>query len=242
MKKFAIAALTVGFFAAMSQAGTIVGSKHDFSNQSWSKNQICLPCHTPHQTSAQKLEPIQGPLWNHAVTTHQTGLIYATASDGTPETTDLDSTSILCMSCHDGTVAPDSFGGATGVASMTGGILSRNGGTDIQGNHPIGSAAAYPTVDPTVAGAVSTSKSFADPQPAWPNRMSLKKMDVAGATKYVVGCSTCHNVHNSYGLDHMARVSQVGPVLVNKSSATGTNRPAAVTVTGSGLCLTCHIK
>lgn len=253
------AVAAVAFFAASAQAG-IVGSKHDFSAYGWSKNQICLPCHAPHAVDNGNNSYKAGHLWNHELTKKTTGLKFDlyTSSGLTAGSTDLDPNSILCMSCHDGTVALDSFGGATGTQMMSEGLKGANG--DLTGNHPIGTKAAYATDS---AGKLSTSTSMADPQDLSKGgyRVSLVKVDttstVGGVTtttsKFLVGCGTCHNPHNGLGQakgDGMLRVPQNQTVTVGGTSALNKDgtvpalRPAGslYTVPGSGLCLTCHIK
>ena len=47
-------------------AQTIVGSAHDFSDDSWNTSgQICLVCHTPHNAD---VAVSNAPLWNHETT------------------------------------------------------------------------------------------------------------------------------------------------------------------------------
>lgn len=184
----------------------ITNSGHDFSSYAWSGGEICKPCHTPHFANYQA-----GRLWNHALTTAN-----YTMHGGTPGTAeaDLDRTSRLCMSCHDGTVALDSFGGMTGTNFVPGGAKI---GTDLQDDHPIGSQAVYPT---------GTSTSF-NPQNAshqvpgqWGNLRLRSWINPSQVEEWVVGCRTCHDPHNRGNYGHMLAFS-------NQSSR---------------LCLTCHIK
>jgi predicted CXXCH cytochrome family protein len=189
---------------AASASGQIVGSGHDFSSMAWSQGEICLPCHTPHFA-------ITGlpRLWNHELTvaTYQLHGGTGTAED------DFDVQSRMCLSCHDGTVALDSFGGRTGSSFITPG---KNLGTDLTDDHPVGSQAEYPP-DPAPswwAGAYNPSSSF-------PSQVRLKNwVNPAGVTRQVVSCMTCHNPHNRGNHDAMLQISN----------------------SASGLCLTCHIK
>ncbi len=186
---------------AMAQIG---GSDHDFSGMSWAGGEICKPCHTPHNAMVGIPR-----LWNHELT-----VATYTMHGGTgTAAADFDTTSRLCLSCHDGTVALDSFGGQTGTSFMTG---DENLGTDLTNDHPVGSDGEYPP----------------DPKPSWwdgamrdpanfPSGVRLKDwVNEFGVTRKVVGCTTCHNVHNRGGYDHMLVIS-------NSASA---------------LCLGCHIK
>src|SRR5947209_19422541 len=56
-------AFLAGSFTASARAG-IAGSAHDFGSSGWAKNQICLPCHTPHGGSDATSG---GPMWNHTM-------------------------------------------------------------------------------------------------------------------------------------------------------------------------------
>ena len=124
-------ALAAATLAQGTFAGQIGGSAHDFRNQAWGNGQICIYCHAPHHTDTTTTD---APLWNHEVTS-QTYVLYDSAT--------LDATvgqpgglSKLCLSCHDGTVAPDSFGGTGGSAPTLSG--SANLGNTLLDDHPIG--------------------------------------------------------------------------------------------------------
>jgi predicted CXXCH cytochrome family protein len=195
--------------AALSAHGQIALSRHNFSSYGWSRGEICLPCHTPHNSNTSV-----GFLWNHALTeaTYQMHEGTGTA------VADIDSRSRLCLSCHDGTVALDSFGGTTGTNTIG---PAGNVGTDLTNDHPIGSDSVYP--DAGSAGRLNPSvpSSFGTRAVGTGSTvLRLRPWDDAGTTKYVVGCSTCHTVHNAGNFPHMLRFSNAS----------------------SQLCLTCHIK
>lgn len=178
-------------------AGGITGSAHDFSAASWTgaaTNQICAPCHAPHNNvnAAGQL------LWNHTMTSNSTYTMYSsptfTNSPATPSTQ-----SKICLSCHDGTVALDSFGGASGTTVMTGPALV---GTDMSNDHPIsmnygaGSGAAgglHLATDPGVAALLRGGKvecgSCHDPHNNGAGTSKLLQKDNAGSEL----CLTCHN-------------------------------------------------
>ena len=111
-----LAAVAIPLLAAPLAFGDIAGSKHDFSAATWSNQQICKPCHTPHNAGAQALT---GRLWAHTLstqtykyhglrTTPADGITTTDDASGSAAQTDMDSASRLCLSCHDGTVALDS--------------------------------------------------------------------------------------------------------------------------------------
>lgn len=211
--KTILGSLAVAGLAATANA-QITNSGHDFSSYSWSGGEICKPCHTPHFANAAA-----GALWNHALTNASYTLF-----DGSAGTTaDFDRVSRLCMSCHDGTVALDSFGGTTGTNFIPG---SARIGTDLSNDHPIGKEAIYPTAGNTrFKPATLSTTGGGGYQIAGPNATDSKLrlqawVDTAGATQQVVGCSTCHQVHNAGNFDYMLRFSN----------------------SGSKVCLACHIK
>jgi len=136
--------LVVMFVAVASWAypQTVVGTDHDLSNDG-NTAEVCVYCHTPHQATAAAG---QDPLWNHTLSTVASYGVYAsTTLDSSP--TDIGgavagsaSVSNLCMSCHDGTVAPSSLynnpnaGAPTAIALLTGGA---NLGQALSDDHPI---------------------------------------------------------------------------------------------------------
>lgn len=97
---------------------------------------VCMPCHTPHnaQTAADGVSSMV--LWNHAVT-EQDFEMYTTQAGhqgGQPE-----GSSKLCLSCHDGVTALDSYGGVEDYRNIRiPGFRPTNLGTDLRDDHPIG--------------------------------------------------------------------------------------------------------
>lgn len=202
MKKL-IAVLVVLIFVGTNLAQNIAGSAHDFSDQGWGTSEICLPCHTPHFGD---LTVADAPLWNHEVTA-ATFTLYDSptldASDlGQPE-----GASKLCLSCHDGTVALDSYGGSTGSNIIPGHVRI---GTDLSDDHPV--SFTYNTTLATADGGLF------DPSTANSGLGGTITEDMLFSDQ--LQCATCHDVHNSSGVDKLL-------VLAN---------------TGSALCLTCHNK
>lgn len=201
--------LFVGTLALACLSGAaqaqITGSKHDFSSSAWSGGEICKPCHTPHFANSAA-----GRLWNHALSNATYTLFEGEAGDSS----DLDRESRLCMGCHDGTVALDSFGGTTGINFINAGAKI---GTDLTDDHPIGGDAIYPTGTSTRFNAQNASHQVVS---AWGTLRLKSWTDHDGNEQWVVGCRTCHNVHNAGNFSHMLNFS-------NQSSH---------------ICLTCHIK
>ncbi len=160
----------------------ITGSDHDFSSSGWSGGEICIVCHTPHHADNTVSD---APLWNHEVTTatftpYSSSTLNATV--GQP-----DGVSKLCLSCHDGTVAIDNFGGTTNGSNMING--NELIGTDLSDDHPVSF-----TYDATLA---SADGGVYDPTTANSGLGSTIDSDMLTDNK--LQCSSCHDVHNGPG-------------------------------------------
>ena len=120
--------IAIGWLVCASLAG-IVGSSHDFRVTGWSDQEICRPCHTPHSSDSS----VPPPLWNHELTRatyvlyDDSRLVVAAEQPGVA--------SLLCLSCHDGTVGLDAFGGNPGGVFVSGDSLI---GTVLSDDHPVG--------------------------------------------------------------------------------------------------------
>ncbi|MDH5630289.1 MAG: cytochrome c3 family protein, partial [Gammaproteobacteria bacterium] len=94
--------------------------------------------------------------------------------------------SLLCLSCHDGTVAVDSFGGATGTTFVP---TTANLGDILSNDHPI--SVTYDDVADTELHAATTTITIGDGGAVSGTIDSL--LLAAGE----VQCSSCHDVHNT---------------------------------------------
>lgn len=219
--RFKWGAVIVAGFAGMAAslsatAGTITASAHDLSARGWSGGQICVVCHTPHFANVSVTD---APLWNHALTTKT----YQLYSSGTLDAATGQPTGVskLCLSCHDGTVALDSFGGTAGADFIGAQFAVGAGPNDLRDDHPISI-----TYDSTLA---TTDGALFDP--------AVKTVTIGSGTQTKTGtiaatmlyggqvqCASCHDVHNAF-------TAGVAP-----------NKLLKVTKAGSALCLTCHNK
>jgi len=194
-------------------AGTITGSAHDFTAQAWSGGRICVACHTPHKSDTSVTD---APLWNHANSTATYTLYSSPTMNAT--VTQPGGGSKLCLSCHDGTVAVNSFGGVTGTTMIS---AANNLGNNLKRSHPIGFT--YDTALSTADG------SLFDP--------ATKTTTIGSGTQTKTGtiasvllyggkmeCDSCHDVHNTF------TVGGAGTGLVKVDPA------------GSKICLACHNK
>lgn len=235
MKRFQLIAVLglVAFLAMVLTANAAGGptsvkdSKHNLNNV-WAgivpNDEVCLPCHVPHNPA----EPTLRRLWNHDVDLTKAYTLFngktTPASGDTKYTNDLDEKSRKCLSCHDGTIAVDSFGikgtlnasashtlgtTADGDGSTAGYVIG--GGGTLQHDHPV--SLEYPEL------ASTSLKSRADATTALGSSYAFSTGTVNGVSTKIMTCGTCHNPHG-----------------------TGNKQFLRVDNTGSALCFSCHIK
>jgi len=212
VRKFVRIASAAGLLlgAGLAPAGTITGSAHDFTAQGWALGQICVPCHTPHKANTTVAD---APLWNHALST----AVYTLYTSPTLNAALAQPSGVskLCLSCHDGTVAVNSFGGTTGTTFIGAGDKI---GPDLRGEHPIGFTydAALATADASLKNPVTTSVTI--------GAGTTTKTGTIAATMLFgnkLECASCHDVHNTF---------TNGGKLLKVASA------------GSAICIACHSK
>jgi len=191
MKKILIASFLMCLTGVVF--GQITGSGHDFSGNAWSGGEICIVCHTPHNGTAVA----NAPLWNHEVTTATFTVYTSPTLDAT--VAQPSSNSLLCLSCHDGTVALESFGGNTGTNFITGSALV---GTNLGNDHPI--SFTYNTALATTDG------ELADPATANSGLGGTINADMLFSG--TMECASCHDVHNNQ-FGSFLRLSNAGSAL-----------------------------
>ena len=164
----------------MNSGAGIIGSAHDFSGQGWSGGEICIACHTPHNSDSTNTD---APLWNHQTTT----AVFTTYNSQTMQVQPDQprGPSKLCLSCHDGTIAVDSFGGKTGYTPM---LANKDLGIDLSDDHPVSVEWKHQTVETSSAFCMNCH--FGDPR-------ELVFFRPGGSGPIWVECATCHDVHNS---------------------------------------------
>jgi predicted CXXCH cytochrome family protein len=227
----AAALLGVGLLfsgTASAQSATIVGSPHDFSAQAWNAaGEICVVCHAPHNTITEAEAGVTGelgPLWNRTLTGVTNYSLYTSLtrvgsfidSTGFGQPTGV---SKLCLSCHDGTIAIDSYGRNADNSVNTGGTtfvydinananIGEGSGTtgDLSNDHPVAFTFPTPTQDPEITAAAGGFVAGVLP--------------LFGTGTDQMECATCHDVHATGTFAKLLRVDN----------------------SGSGLCLTCHVK
>jgi predicted CXXCH cytochrome family protein len=191
MKRFLGLVIVFLIAAPVAMAG-ISGTLHDLSGRGWGSTQLCIFCHTPHNGVAST----SGPLWNHAPTAAAYTLYTSPTMNavvGQPG-----SQSKSCLSCHDGTVAVDSYGTRVGTNFMPAANLV---GTDLSNDHPVGFTydAALATADGGLVTPASASLVVANVP------LFAAKME----------CATCHQVHDNT-LGNFLRLSNTASALCLK--------------------------
>ena len=243
MKKVLTLLAAAGIMTAATAAfgATIVGSKHDLSSTGLSgykgtaanTSQICVYCHAPHNAL------LSLPLWNRSNPvgsgfTLYSGVGMQSRQFATGFTSD--STSLFCMSCHDGVTSMNAVhnkgalinAGTAGaparpLTTSAGGVLSGSAAfTDLTKTHPINFP--VPTVnnaqnDLWVGGNIPSMGGGAATTTATFPLFKVAAGSAARNTNRSLECGSCHAVHDSLN----------SPFL-------------RYTMDGSKLCLGCHNK
>jgi hypothetical protein len=234
MKTNTLLALAAALALPMLAQAGIIGSPHDFSGETWNivpsdQNSVCGVCHQPHNASSTVV-----PLWIHSTTVSTFTLYTSNAVAGSKlnaQPTAIGGVSLACLSCHDGTVAVNSYaGGLKGNSSI---MITNSAriGTDLTHTHPISfeyspalvaadgflNDATTPVLEPD-SGTFNTGADT-----------SIRALLLAGGDR--VECSSCHDVHNQMGTPFDITTN---PKLVKIVGTQGGK--------GSLLCRSCHIK
>ena len=196
-----VAVATSMSFAARPSKNLIVNSLHDLrSTLNGASFTLCNFCHVAHKTLADTYPSYIGPLlWNHTLSTATTYGVYSSqtfAAYGT-DIADLGTlngagytTSNLCLSCHDGTVAVNEWYtpvlGKTYQPLPEGTYFMPNKFrvTDMKNTHPV-NFTYYNAAWLTAAGVLAPANS--------------SSVDGAGVIPLENGkmqCWTCHDAHN----------------------------------------------
>jgi predicted CXXCH cytochrome family protein len=198
-------------------------------------NRICIFCHAPHHAYRPSTAGTAGtgpiaptdytylPLWNHKVTAQafqpyfngpdqpQTGAKRANSMDNYDR---IGAVSLLCLSCHDGTIAVNEYG-----ANPQDTKSKSSGGNAIADQYKIGKDGYLANHHPIGFDydAVATADAEIKPSSTTIGNFTISQLLYGGKME----CATCHAVHNK-----------------NNSG----EKLLYVTDKNSGLCLTCHDK
>lgn len=266
-------AAAVPFLAVSFAFGEITGSKHDFSAATWSDNQICKPCHTPHNADIS----LTGRIWAHTLSTATykyhggsvpgDGSTSTDAGTGSVTQTGMDNATRLCLSCHDGTVALDSFKGKDGgfgttsidtLKSADGSYNPNLGGTgaqpDLSNDHPVGYSAKYDEWSGITFNPDGTTSGEYRYKPI-DNVLNVKKLKMAISTNLYTtdpnkqaGRTTGVTPYGQYPkggtttTNNYYSVSCVTCHNVHNAGAPEERGLLRISNAGSDLCLSCHNK
>jgi predicted CXXCH cytochrome family protein len=192
----------IGFFyfltlPALVWSQSIVNTVHNLSAsgpgeiKASSESEICVFCHTPHYGKAKS------QLWNR----QDPGLTYTLYNSSTSSTLHAtpgqpDGASLLCLSCHDGTIAlgnvmsrPREISFARGITTLPQG--KSNIGKDLSNDHP-------------VSFDYGTSLSAVDPEIKDPSSLTgLVKLE-----RGKMQCTSCHDPHKNLTTDFLVATSE----------------------------------
>ena len=206
------------------------GSPHNFADDiggaelppgGWNaREEVCRVCHVPHDHNRATGLQANGLLWNHALT-NSTFTMYTSVTLDGAQASQPTGISKMCLGCHDGTTAVDTFD-------------SYVGGTVFIGDYDPG----YQVPGDLFAGDLGSTHPISIEYDEAADPGLRPKTDPMGASGTIADilengttlqCSSCHDVHDAPGESvpgtHLLRVSQ-----------------KASQGQASGLCISCHIK
>ena len=247
MKEYAFGTLKIQlFFVALivgllltititTQAASIQGSKHDltaswrgYKHAGWKFNDYkspCAYCHVPHNGSSD------GPLWNRPLPAANSYTVYDSNTLDS-STTSISTQSLLCLSCHDGTIAVDNvlnkpadYVNNTGSHRRMSRDTTGDSCNECHDTKEYGVTQAFLTTDLSndhpVSFTYNSALATADGELRDPSVNSGLGGSIANTmlSNGKLECTSCHNVHDP----------QYEPFLIKPNN-------------NSQLCTTCHIK
>ncbi len=209
----------------------LIGSPHDFSlakegalaGENGNLTHLCAYCHAPHSSARQGTEAVRRlPLWNQPPRP-TSYLLYGDAfrsKDREPGSPDQPAengqpgrVSLVCLSCHDGSVAVNEYGYNPGRENSPGRATHLPGGSllihELRNHHPVG--VDYHRVAAADHDYARASQMFGDTGVTIENSLREGRVE----------CVTCHDAHN---------IKNQGQPLLYGSDE------------DSGFCCTCHLK
>lgn len=197
--KAAILTILTLFLASQFAFSGVAETKHNFSSATYSPNaffrganQVCVFCHAVHNANQN-----YGALWNHEVNGAQSYQMYDSPTLDMDQALNPNNGSLICLSCHDGTIAVNSLNnlpgpeGAGNYGTPGGAALDGQGrlttvsdshvGTDLTDDHPVGL-----TYDSSrdIDFVPKTGNDL-----LYPDKLLYQGL--------YVECTSCHNPHNN---------------------------------------------
>ena len=248
MKRSVARLFTMVFLALAAPAvlAAVSTTKHNLSVsgpgtiKATGESQICVFCHTPHSAAPNS------PLWNR----RSPGSTYTPYSSSTAVAIPGQPTgaSILCLSCHDGTIALGEILSSTTPISLAGGVTTMpvgtgRLGTDLSDDHPI--SFAYTATLASQRGELVNPATLT----------GAVKLDSSGQMQ----CTSCHNAHDDSNGKFLVRSNTASALCQTchvknywTQSAHSTSNAAwngvapdpwptsSLTTVASNACLNCH--
>jgi len=194
MKKLIIIILILLFWLpARVNSQSIVTTKHNLSIsgpgtvKATTESQICIFCHTPHNSRPN------APLWNR----NDPGLTYTLYSSSTLQASpgQPDGSTLLCLSCHDGTIALGSVISRQSIINFATGSFMPSGVSNLTKNlrndHPV--SFVYSSGIATADGQLKVPTAITPPVTLESGKMQ---------------CTSCHDPHKNIYSDFLVATSQ----------------------------------
>jgi predicted CXXCH cytochrome family protein len=196
-------------------AQSIVNTVHNLSVtgpgsvKATSEQEICIFCHVPHNSRPDR------PLWNRS----DPGLTFTLYNSSTTHAVlgQPDGASILCLSCHDGTIALGSVISRSTPIVMAGGITTMPSGTsnftkDLSNDHPLSfiynsalAAANGQLKDPaTLTGQVRLENGKLQCTSCHDPHDNVNTNFLVASTQSSGLCMNCHQMNFWTGASHMS--------------------------------------
>ncbi|HLG18028.1 MAG TPA: cytochrome c3 family protein [Blastocatellia bacterium] len=204
---FALGGYAYAQYTGDGSKSAIVGTNHDLRSEFSGATAVCEFCHAPHKLSNPT---ITAPLlWNVQVKTGS----YGTYSSSTLDATDVRNPasassansaafmSLLCLSCHDGTVTEAAFynrEGLGGSGSFSPPNIGEQSTAGLTNDHPVDFtySAALATADGGLATPTEGTGVRVPYVGSGANSLPLFK-DASTDASGRLECATCHNPHNN---------------------------------------------
>ena len=213
-------ALAAAIISVPCLAG-VKDTKHNFASQTaspnsffWGAQETCVFCHTVHNAN-----PTTGKLWNHELNTGQSYDMYGSNTLDMNQSVNPHEGSLVCLSCHDGTIAINSLNNLPGPEGA--GTYGIPGGAGLDGSGRMAtSSAAFVGTDLSDDHPVGITYDATKDLDFYPKTGNpLLYPDKLLSEGLYVECSSCHDPHDDTYSNFLVESN-----------------------TNSNLCTRCHIK